>query len=390
MPGLLAALLGLFVWTCSAAESSLVERSTNNTRGKMLDFKLVVFYDILYTIISLLGVIGNSVVLYIVVSKPHMRTITNIFIANLSVSDILMSIVATPFTALTTLHFKVLFESALFCAFMPVTMGVSVYVSTFSCMATAVDRYFVIVHPFVPRMRYWLCGIIIMIIWLMAIVVSIPLGIYQELKTGIPNSVVYCDDEWPTDESYSREMFTMMVFILQFLLPLVIISYCYISISKVLRLRFENKLGMKTKNRIREENDIERKRRTNTMLISMIVIFLVCWIPLNALWVVIDFKSNKDNFKDSSYFINLFVIFHQIAMSSAIYNPFLYAWMNENFKREFKSLLPCFFSKESRRYSMTIGQESTIALHNTEAPIHPTLFSIRDSVFDAKDHKSDQ
>ncbi len=29
-------------------------------------------------------------------------------------------------------------------------------------------------------------------------------------------------------------------------------------------------------------------------------------------------------------------------MSSTCYNPFLYAWLNENFRKEFKQVLPCF------------------------------------------------
>ena len=31
-------------------------------------------------------------------------------------------------------------------------------------------------------------------------------------------------------------------------------------------------------------------------------------------------------------------------MSSTCYNPFLYAWLNENFRKEFKQVLPCFRS----------------------------------------------
>lgn len=34
-------------------------------------------------------------------------------------------------------------------------------------------------------------------------------------------------------------------------------------------------------------------------------------------------------------------------MSSVIYNPFLYAWLNENFRKEFRQILPCFFLKIS-------------------------------------------
>lgn len=39
----------------------------------------------------------------------------------------------------------------------------------------------------------------------------------------------------------------------------------------------------------------------------------------------------------------LFFTSHLFAMSSVIYNPFLYAWLNENFRKEFKQILPCLF-----------------------------------------------
>jgi len=34
-------------------------------------------------------------------------------------------------------------------------------------------------------------------------------------------------------------------------------------------------------------------------------------------------------------------------MSSTCYNPFLYAWLNENFRKEFKQVLPCFRTTSS-------------------------------------------
>jgi neuropeptide Y receptor len=36
------------------------------------------------------------------------------------------------------------------------------------------------------------------------------------------------------------------------------------------------------------------------------------------------------------------VLAHAAAMSSTCYNPFLYAWLNDNFRKEFKQVLPCF------------------------------------------------
>lgn len=33
---------------------------------------------------------------------------------------------------------------------------------------------------------------------------------------------------------------------------------------------------------------------------------------------------------------------HTVAMSSTCYNVFLYAWLNDNFRKELKRILPCF------------------------------------------------
>jgi len=95
-------------------------------------------------------VVTNEVVLvvpdvvYIVASRRAMQSITNIFIANLAVSDIIMCLLAVPFTPISGLLQSWPFGEAL-CHLVPMTMGVSVHVSTLTSTAIAVDRYFVIV-----------------------------------------------------------------------------------------------------------------------------------------------------------------------------------------------------------------------------------------------------
>ena len=41
-----------------------------------------------------------------------------------------------------------------------------------------------------------------------------------------------------------------------------------------------------------------------------------------------------------------FSLTHMLAMASTCYNPILYAWLNENFRKEFKEVLPCWRSVE--------------------------------------------
>jgi hypothetical protein len=69
-------------------------------------------------------------------------------------------------------------------------------------------------------------------------------------------------------------------------------------------------------------------------------IFGVCWLPLNLINILEDFNMNLN---EHPLYNLLFFLTHLVAMSSVIYNPFLYAWLNENFRKEFKQILPCLF-----------------------------------------------
>lgn len=75
------------------------------------------------------------------------------------------------------------------------------------------------------------------------------------------------------------------------------------------------------------------------MLIAMVAVFLISWLPLNAINIISDFFPGMEKWK---YNYLTFFCTHAIAMSSTCYNPFLYAWLNENFRKEFKQVLPCF------------------------------------------------
>lgn len=70
----------------------------------------------------------------------------------------------------------------------------------------------------------------------------------------------------------------------------------------------------------------------------MVTIFGVSWLPLTAVNLLNDFYQQTTMWKH--YYLFFFAA-HAVAMSSTCYNPFLYAWLNENFRKEFKQVLPC-------------------------------------------------
>lgn len=57
----------------------------------------------LYATILLLAIVGNALVIMTLVQNRRMRTITNVFLLNLAVSDILLGVFCMPFTLVGTL-----------------------------------------------------------------------------------------------------------------------------------------------------------------------------------------------------------------------------------------------------------------------------------------------
>lgn len=316
----------------------------NHTVDDIIDNKLVqTMFFMLYTTIFVLGIFGNVLVCYVVFRNKAMQTVTNLFITNLALSDILLCILAVPFTPLYTFLGKWVFGSVI-CHLVPSAQGISVYISTLTLTSIAIDRFFVIIYPFHPRMKLSTCIIIIVVIWLFSISVTLPYGIYMKheesnVTDGQPK--YFCEENWPNENI--RKIFGGLTTSMQFVIPFFMIAFCYICVSLRLNDRARTKPG--SKNSRKEEADRERKRRTNRMLIAMVVIFLLSWLPLNTVNIINDFYHQ---FGDWEYYYLSFFMVHSMAMSSTCYNPFLYAWLNENFRKEFKLVLPCFDPASSR------------------------------------------
>ena len=64
---------------------------------------VAIMFALAYMFIFLLCMVGNGLVCLIVVKNRHMRTVTNIFILNLAISDLLVGIFCIPTTLVDNL-----------------------------------------------------------------------------------------------------------------------------------------------------------------------------------------------------------------------------------------------------------------------------------------------
>lgn len=74
---------------------------------------IIVLLSIFYGSISIIAVIGNSLVIWIVATTRQMQTVTNLFIANLALADVVIGMFVIPFQVFFSIqfHFHITFHS---------------------------------------------------------------------------------------------------------------------------------------------------------------------------------------------------------------------------------------------------------------------------------------
>ncbi|XP_065155464.1 neuropeptide F receptor isoform X2 [Atheta coriaria] len=303
----------------------------------------------LYTVIIVVGAMGNALVILSVVRKPAMRTPRNMFIVNLAISDMLLCTFTMPLTLMEilTVYFP-LGNSELLCKLVGTMQATSTFVSTISIVAIALDRYQVIIYPTRENLQLVGAAIILCVIWTLAVLLSLPLFIYKKITSHHFNfndtNVVmnYCYENWPP--YLDRYVYSIFSFIFQYSLPIIIVSAAYIRILYKLRHRFAaGFVAHDDYKNSRQQVRSRRLQRTNMLLVSISVIFFTSWMPLNLFNLIAD--TLDIDFTTQSMKI-VYAVCHMMGMSSACWNPVLYGWLNDNFWKEFQDIM-CIKSNSS-------------------------------------------
>lgn len=284
-----------------------------------------------YSTIILFGVSGNSLVIYVVYKFRNLHTVTNFFIANLAVADLLVNALCLPFTLMATLSGEWKFGQVM-CYLLPYAQGLAVHVSTITLSVVALDRYRSIIHHTETKMSKDVCAVVIIITWMASAVLASPLAIFREYVTfdlTPEHTIQGCVEKWP-GSSADGTVYSVATFLLQYSLPLSIISYTYACIWSKLRKHVSPGGGHSERHR--------RRRKTTKMLAAVVAVFAVSWLPFHAFQLAVDIDSSVLDMKD---FKLLYTVFHIIAMCSTFVNPILYGWMNQNYREAFAAACKC-------------------------------------------------
>jgi len=147
---------------------------------------------LLFGLITVVGLTGNGLVIYVIVTKPRMRTVTNLLLLNLAIADVCFVIVIPPFTAYMQATASWPFGDVP-CRLLHYLVNVTAYVTVYTLVLIAALRYATIVHS-TSTVRYRTRGNVMLAvaaIWALMLLVNSPIiasyGVVRE------DGLVICD-----------------------------------------------------------------------------------------------------------------------------------------------------------------------------------------------------
>nr|XP_017204155.2 prolactin-releasing peptide receptor [Oryctolagus cuniculus] len=303
---------------------------------------------LLYSVVVVVGLVGNCLLVLVIARVRRLHNVTNFLIGNLALSDVLMCTACVPLTLAYAFEPRGWVFGGGLCHLVFFLQPVTVYVSVFTLTTIAVDRYVVLVHPLRRRISLRLSAYAVLAIWALSAVLALPAAVHTYHVELQPHDVRLCEEFWGAQER-QRQLYAWGLLLVTYLLPLLVILLSYVRVSVKLRNRVVP--GCVTQSQA--DWDRARRRRTFCLLVVVVVVFAVCWLPLHVFNLLRDLDPRAI---DPYAFGLVQLLCHWLAMSSACYNPFIYAWLHDSFREELRKLLLAWPRKIAPRgQSMTVS-----------------------------------
>ncbi|XP_077378334.1 prolactin releasing hormone receptor 2a isoform X1 [Festucalex cinctus] len=286
-----------------------------------------------YTLVALVGVIGNYLLLYVICCTRKMHNVTNFFIGNLAFSDMLMCATCVPFTLAYALNPHGWVFGRFMCYLVYLIQPVTVYVSVFTLTAIGVDRYYATVHPLKKRISILACTYLLSAIWLLSCALVAPAVAHTYHVEFQNEGFTICEEFWMGQEG-ERLAYAYGTLFITYVLPLSALSISYLCIT----VKLKNCVVPGYHTQSQAEAQRLRKRKTFRLVSLVVAAFGICWMPINVFNVLRDIDIGLI---DKRYFLLIQLLCHLCAMSSSCCNPFLYAWLHDRFRAELRKMMVC-------------------------------------------------
>ena len=291
---------------------------------------LVALESTLMILINFLAFTGNLMVCWAVYCNQRLRTIPNIYVVTLAISDALMAVLCMPMSIVLLITGEWPFSGDV-CHFQGFFCFFCALYSLLLMTATAVNRYFRVVKPSLYRRHFKVKStfLSIVVITLFA-ALGAGLSLIAQWATFIVHyGKVICFMEFETPQIDMGYMAFLDVFYIA--VPIGIISFTYYTIFKTIK---EHNREMKTTRRVATLSINVEEIRITKALFATVLGFCLCWGPIATIDMVDSYTEHKLAIPRQ-----VFMLYIYLGFGSCSINPVIYGVMNRAFRAEFLRVL---------------------------------------------------
>ncbi|XP_003789926.1 chemokine-like receptor 1 [Otolemur garnettii] len=292
-----------------------------------LEDKVVrIFLVAVYSLICFLGILGNGLVIVIATFKMK-KTVNTVWFLNLAVADFLFNIFFPIHITYAAMNYHWVFGTAM-CKISNFLITQNMYTSVFLLTVISFDRCVSVLLPVWSqnhrsvRLAHTAC----VVIWVLSFLLSSPSLVFRD--TVNVHGKILCFNNFslasvnssstsvhPRQDSvgYSRHVVvTVTRFLCGFLVPVLIITACYLAI--VCKL---------------QRNRLAKSKKPFKIIVTIIITFFLCWCPYHTLYLL---ELHHIAMPGSVFSLGL-PLATAIAIANSCMNPILYVFMGQDFKK---------------------------------------------------------
>lgn len=324
---------------------------TNGLCELKSNFKNEVTYQI-YSFICALGLLGNILVLVTYAFYKKAKTMTDIYLVNVAVADLLF-VLALPLIIYNEQYNWHM--GTLACKVLRGSYSVNLYSSLLLLACISGDRYVAIVkarRSFGIRSRAQIFSrLICIIIWLFAIVLSMPTFIYSDLGEDYVNGTLEIDCTLTFATNGTAKLMKILLPSMQvsvgFFTPLLVMGFCYCSIISTL---------------LRAQND--QKHKALRVVLAVVLVFIVCHLPYNVMLLIHTTRLFKERDCEAEQNIHLALsVTRSVAFLHCCLNPILYTFIGVKFRSHFCQIVEDLWCLGKKYFSSRPSSQQTSELY---------------------------
>ncbi|XP_071799797.1 QRFP-like peptide receptor [Asterias amurensis] len=347
---------------------------------KGIDWTIMAPATAAFTIIFLIGLSGNTMVIFAIHRCRRLHTVTSLLLGNLAVADLLLVLFLIPMKMVVDVLDHWPFGEVL-CRVVPYLNIVSPTCSIYTLTVIALERCYAVLFPLETKsvLTMGRTRRMVAIIWMWSFLTCTPTLFSKTTRDFEMNGDEWtaCNDAWASDEAALG--YTFYVTVILFGFPTLVLGICYTlivfrlysskRITKHMRPlsvvnmtvnrgaeqgedgtmgisglegstpeegaeRIAKKCLKRRHRRQKHDTEDDSIRRIVTMLMLVVVVFIVCWGPMFCYALLLKANLIKiNNSKNTAWKISLAL--HIMAYGNSCTNPFIYAFVSKSFREGF-------------------------------------------------------